>query len=130
MEIKHKKIATAGVVLATFGIILGAFGAHGLESILSPEKIASFEVGVRYQLYHALALLFLSLVNLGSIKATQQVYLFMLVGTLLFSGSIYLLSFTTAWNFNPGMTVLITPLGGGLLIAGWVRLFLAIAKLR
>ncbi len=128
MKIQHKNIAKVAVILACSGIVLGAFGAHGLESILSPPKIESFQVGIRYQIYHALALLILSLIDLKSTVATAWVYKLFLIGTVLFSGSIYVLSFTQAWNFSPGPLVFLTPLGGTLLIVGWIRLFIAIHK--
>ena len=57
----NKQIAIVSVLLIALGIILGAFGAHGLKQVVSPEKVASFEVGVRYQIYHGIALLILSL---------------------------------------------------------------------
>ena len=128
MEIQHKNIAIIGVLMALIGILLGAFGAHGLEAVLSPEKLASFEVGVRYQLYHGLALLVLSLLIFKGSAVIKQVASLIVIGTLLFSGSIYILSFATAWNFSPGFLVFITPLGGVLLIIGWLRLLVALLK--
>jgi len=130
MEIQHKNIAITAVVFALLGIVLGAFGAHSLEAVLSADKLASFEVGIRYQMYHALALLFLSLITLNNRKAVQQSFVLMLLGVSLFSGSIYVLAFTQVWNFSPGALVFLTPLGGALLIIGWLRLLLGVLKIR
>ncbi len=130
MEIQHKNIAITAVVFALLGIVLGAFGAHSLEAVLSADKLASFEVGIRYQMYHALALLFLSLITLNNKKAVQQSFVLMLLGVSLFSGSIYVLAFTQVWNFSPGALVFLTPLGGALLIIGWLRLLLGVLKIR
>lgn len=128
MTIQHKNFAVAGVVLTALAIVLGAFGAHALEAILSPEKLENFEVGVRYQVYHGLALLWLAVLSGPSEKALKQVYLLWLVGVLLFSGSLYILAMREHWDFEPGALVFVTPLGGTLLIIGWIRLLLAILR--
>ena len=84
----NKKIVVTGICVILIAIILGAFGAHGLKEHISPEKIASFEVGVRYQMYQGLAFLILGL-NAGKLKfSLNSIYLFLLMGTLLFSVSI------------------------------------------
>ena len=123
----NKQIAIVSVLLIALGIILGAFGAHGLKQVVSPEKVASFEVGVRYQIYHGLALLVLSL-NASKIEGSLKVFLiFILSGVLLFSGSIYFLALNDV--LSPDLSFLgpLTPVGGVLMIAGWgvlVRQFL------
>ncbi|PZW37779.1 uncharacterized membrane protein YgdD (TMEM256/DUF423 family) [Mesonia algae] len=105
-------------------IILGAFGAHALKKIFTPEQIASFETGVKYQMYHAIVLLIigtqLPLVN--SIEVVM-VWLF-IIGTLLFSFSIYGLSISSAKGNKIKILGPITPLGGLLLVAGWVCLLI------
>jgi uncharacterized membrane protein YgdD (TMEM256/DUF423 family) len=111
----------AGAVAGFVGVALGAFGAHGLRGRLSPEMLAVFETGVRYHLYHALALL-LTAVAAGRVDSRAVVaagWLFV-AGIVLFSGSLYLLAVT-------GMTVLgaITPIGGVALLAGWICLAVA-----
>lgn len=109
-------------------IVFGAFGAHALKKIMTPEQLASFETGVKYQMYHALVLLMLSFnFNLDSALEKYMVYCFIL-GTVLFSFSIYVLSISAAkgrkWKFlGP-----ITPLGGLLLTVGWVLLFYSFIK--
>ena len=111
-----------GAFFGMTAIIFGAFGAHALKKIMSPEQLASFETGVKYQMYHALVLLMLSFnMNLDTSIEKYMVYCFIL-GTVLFSFSIYGLCISTAkgnkWKFlGP-----VTPLGGLLLVVGWALL--------
>lgn len=119
-------LLSAGLLIMT-AIILGAFGAHALEKVLSPERLSSYEVGVRYQLYTGLALL---VFGTGASKLTFQltwIHRLLLGGTLLFSGSIYLLSFQELMGVSLSFLGPLTPIGGTLLIAGWcvflVKLF-------
>lgn len=116
-----------GLGLGILAIILGAFGAHAFKRILSEEKVNSFEVGVRYQMYAALTLLFLSQSTLIDPKFTSWGFYGILIGTLLFSGSIYLLAFKDYWQ-APKLRFLgpITPLGGLLMILGWLSLLLGV----
>ena len=90
----------------------------------------SFEVGVRYQMYHALALLVLGLTDSLSTQVQKITSLFFVLGILLFSGSIYLLSFKDLLSFEPGWIVFVTPMGGTFLIVGWVYLLLKLFKLK
>lgn len=111
-----------GAFFGMTAIIFGAFGAHALKKIMSPEQLSSFETGVKYQMYHALVLLMLSFnMNLDTSIEKYMVYCFIL-GTVLFSFSIYGLCISTAkgnkWKFlGP-----VTPLGGLLLVVGWALL--------
>lgn len=100
-------------------IVLGAFGAHALEKIVPPESVASFEVGVQYQMYHSIALLILGLMPLDD-KYRNRIFWIFLTGIICFSGSIYLFTFKTQLNFEVGKLGLITPLGGILFIIGWI----------
>ena len=86
----NKLISIAGL-LAFLAVALGAFGAHKLNELLTTEKLNSFETGVRYQFYHSLALLIIGL-NANKLNATALIGKFMLIGIVLFSFSIYLLS--------------------------------------
>lgn len=111
-----------GSFLGGVGVVLGAFGAHALEARLTPELLATFETGVRYQIYHALALLIVALVPVrksGQRMLTISGWLFV-TGILFFSGSLYLLTLTGLRSLG-----LITPLGGMAYIVGWVFLALA-----
>lgn len=107
-----------GALFAFMGVAAGAFGAHGLKSHLSAEMLSVFEVGVRYQMYHAFALIAAAWAQSKWPSALVMTggWLFV-VGTILFSGSLYLLSIT-------GMKWLgmITPMGGVAFLAGWVCL--------
>jgi uncharacterized membrane protein YgdD (TMEM256/DUF423 family) len=113
-----------GAASAFVGVAAGAFGAHGLRSRLGADMLATFEVAVRYQMYHALALLAASWAQTrwpGTLAATSG-WLFV-AGTLVFSGSLYVLSLT-------GLRWLgaITPLGGLAFLAGWLCLAAACWK--
>jgi len=123
-----KKIISAAGFFGITAIILGAFGAHALKKVLTLEELASFEVGVRYQMYHALFLLFIGLTNLLTFKTKKIILALTIVGVLFFSGSIYLLSTMSISKINFKTIGFITPLGGALLIAAWGILLFQIAK--
>lgn len=114
-----KKTITAGAFLGMLAIILGAFGAHALKAVLSPEQLITFETGVRYQMYHALFLLFIGTTGLLSQKTKNTIYYLVLVGVLFFSGSIYLLATNDLTSFDFKVIGFITPIGGFLLILAW-----------
>jgi len=107
-----------GCSSAFIAVAAGAFGAHALRNRISPEAFNSFEVGVRYQMYHALALLAISwaITRWPNVNVSLAGWFFV-VGTVLFSGSLYALSFTGIRVFGA-----ITPLGGVLFLLGWLYL--------
>lgn len=110
-----------GAIAAAIGVTLGAFGAHALKSRVSEELLAVFEIGVRYQMYHALGLFAVAWAAArwpGSLPNASG-WLFAL-GILLFSGSLYLMTFTGARWLGA-----VTPVGGLFFILGWVALALA-----
>lgn len=108
---------TAGALLAGIAVAAGAFGAHGLRSRLAPADLVTFETAVRYQMYHALALLAVAgLLARGAALAGAAGWSF-LAGIALFSGSLYLL--TLAGQRWMGA---VTPLGGLAFLVGWVLL--------
>jgi uncharacterized membrane protein YgdD (TMEM256/DUF423 family) len=109
---------TVGALSAFIGVAAGAFGAHGLKSRLSPEMLNTFEVGVRYQMYHAFALTVAAWAHTRwpGTQVTVGGWLF-IAGTLLFSGSLYLLSLAGVRWLGA-----ITPLGGLAFLAGWLCL--------
>ena len=121
-----KKILSTGATLGMIAIILGAFGAHALKKVLSIEQLSTFETGVRYQMYHALFLLFIGLMKNISLKAKKTIYFLVLFGILLFSGSIYLLATNDLTAFDFKVIGFVTPIGGLLLIVAWVVLFINI----
>ena len=123
-----RKIALTGAFIGMIAIIFGAFGAHLLKKYLSIEELNTFEVGVRYQMYHALFLLFLSTRKEIAEKTVKTIYNLVVAGVILFSGSIYLLATKSLTVFDFKIIVFATPLGGFLLILGWLVLFLAILR--
>lgn len=127
-----KTFLLAGSFFAGTAVILGAFGAHALKVKLSPEQLQIFETGVKYQMYHALAVLFLFLagekLNPAWCNASGW---FFISGILLFSGSLYLLANREILGIENWKSVLgpITPLGGLSFVIGWaLLLFAAIQK--
>ena len=123
----RKVIATAAVLGLT-GIVLGAFGAHGLKKVVSPEMVIVFETGVRYQIFHALFLLFVGTTTYLTDKAKKSILWLTVGGVFLFSVSIYFLAINTLLPFDFAKFGWITPIGGLLLIGAWAVLFLNIIK--
>ena len=121
-----KKILLVAVFLGVTAIILGAFGAHALKKVLSVEQLATFEVGVRYQMYHALFLLFVGTFAFLGEKERSIIFYLTIVGVLFFSGSIYLLATNGITNLKTKFLGPITPIGGLLLISAWSYLFYSI----
>lgn len=124
MTHRHLFIAI-GSVSAAIGIAAGAFGAHGLKNVLTPEMLVIYETAARYQMYHALGM-----IVAGMLTSHQQITIWshragvaFLLGTILFSGSLYALTISTERWFGA-----IAPLGGVCFILGW--LFLAVAAWR
>lgn len=123
-EIDYSTLVT-GAILILIGIALGAFGAHGLRETLTIEQLDSFEVGVRYQIYHGLTLLIIGF-NTGKLNFSPSLFnKLILTGVILFSGSIYLFACKDLIGMNPPkIAYLITPLGGVSLMAGWAILII------
>ncbi|MBX2826837.1 MAG: DUF423 domain-containing protein [Flavobacteriaceae bacterium] len=117
-----KKILTIASLLGALTIAIGAFGAHGLKQVADAQSVASFETGVRYQMYHVIALFILGLVPYISDTGKKWVFRLFLLGILLFSGSIYLLALKEVVSIPANILGPITPLGGIAFIAGWLRL--------
>ena len=121
-----KKILLAAAFLGITAIILGAFGAHALKKVLSVEQLQSFEVGVRYQMYHALFLVFIGVFAFLNEKERLLIFWLTIFGVLFFSGSIYLLATNGITNLKTKFLGPVTPIGGLLLISAWCYLFYAI----
>jgi uncharacterized membrane protein YgdD (TMEM256/DUF423 family) len=114
-----------GAVLALVGVAAGAFAAHGLKARLSAEMLAVFETAVRYQMYHAFALIAVAWAAMrfqNSFFVNAGGWLF-IAGVVLFSGSLYLLSLTDMRWLGA-----ITPFGGAAFLAGWICLAWAALK--
>ena len=115
----HRSFLLIAAVLGFLGVAIGAFGAHGLRGRLSAELLAVFEIGVRYQMYHVLALLFVATAIGHRGPATLLVtagYAF-IAGIVIFSGSLYALALTGTTLFGA-----ITPIGGLGFLIGWACL--------
>jgi uncharacterized membrane protein YgdD (TMEM256/DUF423 family) len=111
----ERRVFAAGSILAGLAVVFGAFGAHALEARLSSDLLGVFETGVRYQMYHALGLLALAwAIERWPERRLLPVAWLLLVGTVLFSGSLYILVLTGMRWFGA-----ITPIGGVALIGGW-----------
>ncbi len=121
-----KRIIASGAILGMIAIILGAFGAHALKKVLSIDQLATFETGVRYQMYHALFLLFIGNYDALSQKKQKAIYYLVLTGVALFSGSIYLLATNSLTSFDFKIIGFVTPIGGLLLIIAWFVLLTSI----
>lgn len=119
----RKNFLRTGAIMMALGVIFGAFGAHVLKDIVASDRLDIFETAVRYQMYHGLGLLLL-----GTLLYFRRTPLMRFVGwlfaggTLLFSGSLYLLTFADTVALPTQYIGPLTPLGGLLLVAGWVLL--------
>ena len=124
MNITAKLFLSLGAISGALGVILGAFGAHGLQDKLSDKMLQTWQTAVEYQFYHTFALLIVGLLALkfqsGLLSSSGWCFI---AGTTLFSGSLYALSLS-------GITKLgaITPVGGLIFIIGWILLATAVLK--
>ena len=109
-------------------VILGAFGAHLLKDLLSVTELSSFKTGVRYQMFHALGIIILSLNQDKFTDKLNRVLQIMSLGVILFSFSIYLLSLQNILSISVSFLGIITPLGGLFLITSWTLLFFIVKK--
>ncbi|RBP32111.1 uncharacterized membrane protein YgdD (TMEM256/DUF423 family) [Oceanihabitans sediminis] len=115
-------IIFTATLLGMLSVIFGAFGAHALKKILSSDQLQSFEVGVKYQMYHAIVLLVL---GFNSDMVTSATYWCFTLGVLLFSFSIYGLVLSDAKGKKLRFLGPVTPIGGLLLVSGWFLLLLS-----
>lgn len=113
------KIVSTGAFFGMTAIILGAFGAHALKTVLTMDQLATFEIGVKYQMYHAFFLLFIGLNTKLSFKIKKTLLALTILGVIFFSGSIYLLATDSLNSFNFKVIGFVTPIGGLLLIIAW-----------
>ncbi len=132
-QLSHYLLIVAAVLGAT-GVAVGAFGAHGLGAFLEgreleaeiiAKRLGQFEVGTRYQMYHALAVMVLASLPFGTSKARTAIAVLFVLGTILFSGSLYLLVLT-----NTPWLGAVTPIGGLIWIFAWLSLALLARKSR
>ncbi len=120
----HKGFLKAGAFLAALAVVLGAFAAHTIKSRVEAEALAIFETGARYQMYHAVALILVGILykDFGNKNLLMSGKLFF-IGILIFSGTLYLLTYIKAVHADSFLWVgAITPLGGACFIVGWLLL--------
>jgi uncharacterized membrane protein YgdD (TMEM256/DUF423 family) len=118
----NKTIFTTGIIFGTTAVILGAFAAHGLKNVLDESALESFKTGVTYQMYHAFVLLILASISKIDITKKKLMYWLFTIGVIFFSFSIYLLAINDLTSFDFKSIAFITPVGGLLLILGWIFL--------
>ena len=123
-----RKIITTAAFLGMTAIILGAFGAHALKRVLNLEQLNTFETGVKYQMYHALFLLFVGLSQSIAESTKKVIFYFIITGVIFFSVSIYFLATNNLTAFDFRKIGFIMPIGGLLLIVGWILLFIDFYK--
>ena len=126
----NKNIVVTASILAAITIAIGAFGAHGLKQLVDAKSVATFETGVRYQMYHCLALLVVGFAKPISENTKKWVFRFFLFGIVFFSGSIYLLALKEVLPFTVSFLGPVTPIGGMLFIIGWLRLAFSLFSLK
>lgn len=125
----NKRIILTAAFFGAVAVLLGAFGAHGLKSLINGPSLEIWQKGVDYQFYHTFALLYLSTFARYRNKLINLAYFCFTFGVILFSGSLYLLA--TREVTKLGFTEFIgplTPIGGLLLVLGWIMLFFAAIK--
>jgi uncharacterized membrane protein YgdD (TMEM256/DUF423 family) len=120
----NKRVLGSAAFLGMLSVILGAYGAHGLEKLVDSESVDTFNTGVEYQMYHALLLMMVGMTNFLSHKSQQIIFYLVVFGILFFSGSIYGLSTNELSGFDFKTIAFITPIGGLLLIVSWAMLLI------
>lgn len=119
-----------GILLAGLAVGLGAFGAHGLKKVVSPEDVSTYQTGVQYQMYHALALIFVGILSQRIFNSyLSYAGVFFTAGIVLFSGSLYLIVSLHAINKAvPKAIGILTPVGGVMFIIAWICMLISILK--
>ena len=125
----HKGFIKTAALLGALSVMLGAFAAHGLKQVLAPDMLQIFETAVRYQFYHVFVLLFVGILYKEIPgKLLEWSGRLFITGIVIFSGSLYLLSYVKYKEIPLNWIGAITPFGGAAFIAGWILLFLAVLK--
>jgi uncharacterized membrane protein YgdD (TMEM256/DUF423 family) len=126
----HKAFLVLGSLLAGLAVALGAFGAHGLKKLVDADTVGTYQTGVQYQMYHALALLLLAiLAERFSHSLLNYAGVFFIGGIILFSGSLYLIASLKAMNkVIPTMVGIMTPIGGLFFILGWIFFLISVLR--
>ncbi|WP_323787134.1 DUF423 domain-containing protein [Psychroserpens sp.] len=125
----NRTIFITATILGLLAIVLGAFAAHGLKSLIPLESQQTFETGVRYQMYHAFFLLVLGNLKMISEKSKRIIFYLVILGLIFFSGSIYGLATNVLTSFDFKNIGFMTPIGGLLLIIAWFILLINFLKM-
>lgn len=131
IDIMTRRFLLLACLFGAFAVIMGAFGAHILKQVLTESDMKVYKTGVEYQFYHTFALLMAAILSrYASKKWTKIASWLFVVGIIFFSGSLYFLSLATAFEMEALKPIFgpITPIGGILLIGGWLSLFFAALK--
>jgi uncharacterized membrane protein YgdD (TMEM256/DUF423 family) len=118
----NRTIFLTGIIFGGLAVVLGAFGAHGLEHLVDARASQAYETGVKYQMYHALLLLVLGTTSRLPVASKKWIFYCLVIGIVLFSFSLYLLATNRLTGFDFTTIGFITPVGGTFLIAGWALL--------
>jgi uncharacterized membrane protein YgdD (TMEM256/DUF423 family) len=125
----YKPALATGAFLGALAVILGAMGAHAISSMVTPDVMQIYQKAVDYHFYHVFAILAAGIIHSAyPHRAVRSAYACFLTGILLFSGSLYLLTFLKANGGGLGVFNLVTPLGGLFFIAGWMLLLAGVIK--
>lgn len=127
----HKRLLSVGAIFGGLAVALGAFGAHGLQNLTTdPEILQPFETGVKYQMYHAFALMVTGLIaERMPNRWMRWAGTWFITGILFFSGSLYIITFLKIQESDAVKWIgALTPLGGLLLIAGWMCLLAGVTR--
>ncbi len=126
----YKRAIILGAVFAALAVILGAFGAHALKQVLSPELLQTFDTGVKYQFYHSFALLAAGIIYIHyPVKHLRLAVTCFSLGIVLFSGSIYALVLLKSGGLvGLGGLGILTPIGGLFFILGWLMLLWSVVS--
>ncbi|NMH87029.1 DUF423 domain-containing protein [Flavivirga algicola] len=126
----NKKILITASIFGLLAVVLGAFGAHTLKELITVEAQQTFETGVRYQMYHAILLLFVGFIPYIQQKIKKVLYYLIVVGIILFSGSIYGLATNLLTTFDFKTIGFVTPIGGLFLILAWGIMIVNFLKMK
>lgn len=121
-------VLICGGIFGTLAVIFGAFGAHGLKKYLDPDQLKSFETGVKYQMYHALMLILIGVIFPFVGYSQNLMAWFFILGMFFFSFSIYGLVLSSARDRKMAFLGPVTPLGGLLLVMGWILFTVNVAS--
>lgn len=119
----NNKFLSAGAAFAGVAVLLGAFGAHQLKQLIGEKDLITWETACRYQMYHAIALILISMIS-SEHKNLKRAGLFFCIGIFLFSGSLYFIALKDVFLMNLKFIGPLTPIGGLFFIAGWISLLL------